>query len=416
YDGKNTINKNVVMALINRFALQEGTWRKYHKSGGDYIPYLKEVVRTGDILFKLYPNIAADYDKKFNSEDLSTYQGMILYKEYSQASMKHQIGGLERSSSSPYETHKAMVEMFLSQNGLPIKNASNTTYDGDKTMYDEFRNRDFRLLLNVTPPFKVTGAGSMNKWGFTKDPKDREYIDYMRANCRPFGKQLPLMNAAAPSYGSVVGNVPHFLGQDGQPFCVCRSGYYMWKHYNLEDNNPAANNSFDMPIFAIEEILLNYAEAKFELGEFGQDVADKTINKLRPRAKVAPMDVSLINNSFDPERDQTVDPVLWEIRRERITELFGEGFGFYDIRRWKRAEWFINRKQLGVYVHRTDLGGLKDAVKIDGGGKEGYVYLYSDPVKEMGKGWKDTYYLYPIPRQELTLNKKLIQNPGWDLE
>ena len=36
-------------------------------------------------------------------------------------------------------------------------------------------------------------------------------------------------------------------------------------------------------------------------------------------------------------------PVLWEIRRERIIELMGEGFGFYDIRRWRMAPWFLNR-------------------------------------------------------------------------
>ena len=30
--------------------------------------------------------------------------------------------------------------------------------------------------------------------------------------------------------------------------------------------------------------------------------------------------------------------VLWEIRRERIIELMGEGFGFYDIRRWRMGK------------------------------------------------------------------------------
>lgn len=417
-DGKNTINKSVVLALINRFGLWEGTWRKYHKSGGDATTYLNESVRAAELLMAQYPNIDNDYDRKFNTEDLSTYAGSILYKEYTQNVLTHQNCGIERSSSQVYQTHKFIVEMFLNQNGLPIKNANNTLYQGDKTMYDEFRNRDFRLLLNVTPPYAVTGAGSMNQWGYTNNPVDREYIDYMRANTRPLGKQLPAMNGAAPSYGSVTGNIPHFQGQDGQAYCVSRSGYYMWKSYNLEDNNPTAVQSFDRPIFAIEEVLLNYAEAKWELGSFSQAVADKTINKLRPRAKVAAMNVASIDATFDPARDPQVDPVLWEIRRERLTELMGEGFGFYDVRRWKTAPWFLNQKQLGCYVRKTDFGGLKPAaVTIDGpkGATEGYVYLFPDPM-EAKKGWKDTYYLYPIPRQELTLNKKLVQNTGWELE
>lgn len=54
-----------------------------------------------------------------------------------------------------------------------------------------------------------------------------------------------------------------------------------------------------MPIFRVEEVMLNYAEAMCELGEFTQSVADQTINKLRPRANVSPMKVSEINESFD---------------------------------------------------------------------------------------------------------------------
>ena len=40
------------------------------------------------------------------------------------------------------------------------------------------------------------------------------------------------------------------------------------------------------------------------------------------------MKVAEINAGFDPKRDQTVDPVLFEHRLERIVELKGEGIGF----------------------------------------------------------------------------------------
>lgn len=415
-DGKNAINKEVVQALINRFGLWEGTWRKYHQSGGETDTYLREVIRTGDLLMKSYPNLSNDYDKKFNSEDLSSYPGSILYKEYVQNVMTHQNCGIERSSSHNYQTHKFIVNMFLSENGLPIGNVNNTLYDGDRTMYDEFRKRDFRLLLNVAPPYVVSGAGAMNQWGYTNNPKEREYVDLMASKMRPFSKQLPLMNGAAPAYGSVTGSIPHFQGQDGQAYCVSRSGYYTWKSYNLEDNNPTAVQSFDRPIFSIEEVMLNYAEASRELGLFDQSVADRTINKFRTRVGVTNMVVADINDVFDPARDVAVEPVMWEIRRERLVELFAEGFGFYDIRRWKRAPWYINQKQVGCYVRRTDLGGLKPVVVIDGakGATEGYVYIAPDPI-DAQKGWLDAYYLYPIPRQELVLNKKLVQNSGWEL-
>lgn len=417
-DGANSIDVDAIRALICRFGLWEGTWRKYHNSGGSSDSYFSECKRTAELLMQQFPEVDDSYDNRYNSEDLSTYKGSILYKEYVQPNLRHWNTGIERSSSNIYQTHKFIIEMFLTQDGLPIFNANNTDYEGDNTMYDEFRNRDYRLLLNIVPPYVIIGGGNYGagNWEYTDDVSDREYIDYMAANSPANRKQLPLMNGAAPSEGTIAAVTPHFKGQDGQAFCVSTSGYYTWKSYNLEDECPGATQSFDRPIFSIEEVLLNYAEVMYYLGSFNQSIAEITINKLRPRAKVANMDVAAINDSFDPNRDPDIDPVLWEIRRERLVELFGEGFGFYDIRRWKVAPWFINKKQVGCYVRRTDLGGLSESVvTIDGGGSEGYVYLFPDPV-EAGTGWKDTYYLYPIPYQELGLNESLNQNPGWELE
>ena len=66
----------------------------------------------------------------------------------------------------------------------------------------------------------------------------------------------------------------------------------------------------DKPIFTIEEVLLNYAEAAFELGQFNRSVADMTINKLRDRVEVARMNVAEIDANFDPDRDKGTAPGL----------------------------------------------------------------------------------------------------------
>ena len=105
------------------------------------------------------------------------------------------------------------------------------------------------------------------------------------------------------------------------------------------------NEETNMPIFRVEDVMLNYAEAMVELGEFSQSVADMTINKIRSRVNVPSMIVSQINESFDPMRDlgdsryagdYAVSPLLWEVRRERRIELFSENFRFDDLRRWKK--------------------------------------------------------------------------------
>ncbi len=444
-DGANTINKNCVRAALSRFTLREGTWRKYHGLEGSD-KYLQECVRVSELLMTDYPVLytgtdgqpGAGYGEMWTTEDLSTVPGIILYKAYVQDINPVQGGcHIEHTSSHDIEMNQNTVDLYLMKNGKPIHNAS-SGYHGDKSMYTTFRDRDPRLYHTVMPPYKVEANGA-NKpvenpnasWGYTSDPADREYIDLMGANysCSNPGvgmKRLPAQNWSA----SLVPQIPN-LGTGA--FVTCRSGYYLWKLYcSWEENfNNGTLNVADKPIFKIEEVLLNYAEAKAELGESTQDVADKSINKLRDRAEVARMNVGEIDDNFDPDRPYyypegnaagiRVPALLWEVRRERIIELMGEGFGFYDVRRWRMAPWFLNRAAKGIWVTKdyalsksmtlyNPNTGVSDGQS--GSMTEGYLYLFNDPIAE-GKGWLDKYYLYQVPTDEILLNPNLIQNPGW---
>ncbi|MDR1370892.1 MAG: RagB/SusD family nutrient uptake outer membrane protein [Dysgonamonadaceae bacterium] len=425
-DGANTINVNCVRALMSRFCLFEGTWRKYHELSDADI-YLDESIRVSAELMKSFPNVDSNYDNLMNSEDLSTYRGIILYISFVKDIMMNGVGYTERTSTGKYEMHKATVEMYLCSDGNTISNS--LLYDGDKTMYDEFRNRDRRLLLQVVPPHfmntecdvNFNSLGRANNYSYNANIDKNEYVELIKqilSNDK--SKRLPVFNWS----GTMNWMSPNVLGP-GQAPMASRSGYYMWRNYNLWDDNSnqLAINHADKPLFYIEEVLLNYAEAMFERGQFNQVVADATINKLRIRANVAPMVVANINGTFDPKRDTSVDPVLWEIRRERMVELMGEGFGFQDIRRWKKGPWYINRDQMGVYVRKSDFTGNATIVNawkglslvdrdFNSAADEGYLKRFINPVKE-GKGWLDKYYLFPIPLNDLALNPELEQNPGW---
>lgn len=444
-DGENTINADCIRAAISRFGLREGTWRKYHGiEGAD--TYLNECIRASELLMASYPTLykgtdiqpAAGYGEMWTTEDLNGVPGIILYKAHVQDINPTQGGCYAEHTSSHYvEMNQNTVDLYLMKNGKPIANPA-SGYHGDKTMYATFRDRDPRLYHVVMPPYKVEANGA-NKpsenpkatWGYTDNPADREYIDIMGANysCSNPGygmKRLPGQNWS----GSLVPQIPN-LGTGA--FVTCRSGYYVWKLWcNWETNlNTGKLNVADKPIFKIEEVLLNYAEAKAELGAFDQPVADKTINKLRDRAGVAKMNVAEIDDNFDPNRPLyypegnttgiKVPALLWEVRRERIIELMGEGFGFYDIRRWRMAPWFLNRTATGLWASKklaTSKGmtlynpetGLSDGQ--NGSMTEGYLFLFNNPIKE-GKGWLDKYYLYQVPTDEILLNPELTQNPGW---
>jgi hypothetical protein len=417
-DGKNTINQNAVRALISRFCLFEGTWRKYHGLG-DHTKYLTECVRASELLMTTYPTVHNDFGAMFTSPDLGVIPGVILYKEYVANVIMNQYSHYERTSSGISELPQSTVDMYLCQDGKPI--TGSTLYAGYKTPYATFRNRDMRMLQTIVPPYQLSANSTTSTWDYPADPAYREYLDLMGttkviANPGEAGKNkvFPLMNWSA----SIVLSMPNLSTKSSQQFLSCRGGYYFYKNYNAWDlnSNLGSTNTADKPIFKIEEILLNEAEAQFELGQFSQTIADKTINKLRPRAKVANMIVANIDANFDPNRDPSVTPLLWEIRRERIVELLGEGFGFYDIRRWKVAPWFVNKQQYGMWATKAQVGTgtlLNLTTKLsDPSLTESNIYLFNDPIKD-GKGWLDKYYLYQVPTNAIQLNSKLKQNPGW---
>ncbi len=350
-----------------------------------------------------FPSVMSSYDKVFNTEDLSSQPGIILFKQYATSQVMHSLTRVTRTSSWYYDLAKDAVESYLCSDGLPVSTSS--LYAGDSSMYKEFRNRDRRLYFTVVPPYKVTVTGSVGSsytWNHTANTADREYIDLMRTLSDTLYKRLPATNWN----GFIVGMSPHFRKYNvGQAFDASETGYYFWKYYNMSTAvNTVPSSTTDCPVFRIEEVLLNYAEAKFELGQFDQAIANSTINKLRTRAGIASMNVGAITTSFDTKRDITVDPVLWEIRRERRVELMGDGFRFDDLKKWKKGT-YVNKQQLGVWVKNADFG---NRLTIKGGGAEGYVEFFGVPL-----GWLDKYYLEPIPLNEIALNPRLTQNSGW---
>jgi len=398
---KNTINEHVVRALISRFGLFEGSWRKYHGLG-DADTYLQACKTYSEKLLTSFPTIMSSYDDVFNSEDLSGKPGIILFRQYAANLRNHANPRFSGSTSWYADLTKNAVESFLCTDGRPI--TTSPLYNGDKSMYNTFRNRDRRLYFCAVPPYKVNASAAT--FTLTANAADAEYINLMNTLPGNVNKRLPqLAQSATWTTGNVIGTSPHFRNfNGGQPQCVGELGYYFWKFSNRIPFDNSTNSTNDCPLFRIEEVMLNYAEAMFELGSFNQSVADATINKLRVRAGVANMDLSVITAGFDLNRDMAVDPVLWEIRRERRIELLGDGFRFNDLKRWKKGA-YLNTQALGIWAKNADYG---NKLSISGGAAEGYVKFFDTPL-----GWLEKYYLEPIPPQEIALNPQLKQSKDW---
>ena len=406
--GSNTVNVHTVRALISRFGLFEGTWRKYHGLS-DTEKFLNACISVSEKVISDFPALHANYDELYNSDNLKGVDGIILYRQYVLNEYTHSTTQYMRSSWSPYwDMTKKAADMFLLKDGQT--RWTSPLFEGDKDPYTEFRNRDHRMYFILTPPYEVVGNVNGNKkaWDYTENEAHREYIDLMKTISNAEHKLLPENNWG----GNIQPIMPNYRDAGTQNlsfdpgYNVTSSGYKFWKWYNNLKVNDPWKDECDQPLFRVGEVMLNYAEAKFEMGSFDQTVADKTINLLRERGAVAAMVVADITSSFDPGRNQSVEPVLWEIRRERAVELMGDGFRFDDLRRWKMMNDEAAKEKLGRYIVSAD---FNNKLPVQGGADEGYISRVGVPP-----AFPDHYYLYPIPSDQIVLNDKLKQNPGWE--
>lgn len=411
-DGPNTINVHVVRALISRFGLREGTWRKYHGLT-DADKYLNACIAASEPLLTAFPRIMPNYSQVFTSESLAGKDGILLFKRYEANQITHTASTYGGSGAGYWDLTKKAVDMYLLRDGQT--RWTSPRFAGDDTPYKEFRYRDLRLYMCSCPPYQVVGPGTSTTFTHTGNPEHAEYFPIMDSlsyavaglavpsplNSLTGSRTLPWRAWSA----FVVDKVPHFFDNNrGKGWSITLTGYHFNKYYTRLNENVSSKDINDAPIFRIEEVMLNYAEAKQEMGGFTQEICDNTINKLRARGKVAPLNLANIPN--DPTRDPSVDPVMWEIRRERAIEFMGEGFRFDDLRRWKKMEYVTERK-LGRWIVRVD---ENNKVPTLNNAPAGYVSYEGQPPAQ----FPEHYYLYPIPSNQVILTDgSVTQNPGW---
>ena len=385
-----TVNRAVAQGFASRIMLFEGTWQKYHANNtAKAAEYLKAAKDYAAALMQTNAySIAPSYKSLTTSEDLAGNPEIIMYRSYVENVVMHSLMSFQNTEMEKSSPSRSFVDAFLTKNGLPIHQAGNTDYKG-KEYAKEIQNRDPRLADNI----------------------DEES-----------GLRL---NGVAAVYAA--------------------SGYYANRYVNKDlINKPggmSSTNTTDAPVMKLNEVMLNYIEAAAELADLGQYTLtqadfDKTINAIRDRQSTHMPHVTLAGSALkvngveinDPDRDATVKPILWEIRRERRVELAYEGLRFNDLRRWGKLEYADMTKNkklnMGAWINKADYPENAEALaKItlcdENGnivtGNEGYIMPITEVAKMRVMADKD--YLYPIPVDQITMYEthgfKLTQNPGW---
>jgi len=405
---RSLITKDIAQAFKARICLFEGTFRKYHTelgltaSANTFLnaaaTAAKAVIDGGK--FKIYEGAttSGSYRKIFTNTSPVPDEIMLANVMDLSLSVLHNANWVYTSSTTGIRFNfiRSYINTYLKLDGTPFTNTP-----GYETMVfkDEVKSRDKRLQQTI-------------RMG-----------DYKRLSA---GLLVPSTPSFAYSY----------------------TGYQPIK-WSLDDTyyDGGTLNNNSVSVFRYAEVLLNYAEAKAELGTFTDADWVLTVGKLRTRAgitsgltaKPTVADPYLMSKYFP----DIADPVILEIRRERGIELCMEGFRFYDLIRWKHGDLFTNEWN-GIYVPALvtpmDLNedgvmdvafyqGTKPSPAVSGvtyidvsntvGGKPNSQKLRNGTSGELiwlntiPRVWVDKNYYYPIPEADRLMNTNLVQNPGW---
>ncbi|MEX6689631.1 RagB/SusD family nutrient uptake outer membrane protein [Danxiaibacter flavus] len=166
------------------------------------------------------------------------------------------------------------------------------------------------------------------------------------------------------------------------------SGATMKKYIDPNVDIQVTYQDLTFRYFRYGEILLNYAEACIELGQYEE--AKTYMNMIRTRAGMPNIPAS-----------ETGDALRQRLRNERRVELAYEGHRFFDVRRWLIAD----------QAYHT-MHGVSVLYPLNPDHTTATIPQIT-PIEIQLGAWLDKCYFFPIARSEVNKNNKLVQNPGY---
>ena len=415
------VSKDAALAFKSRVALFEGTFRKYH-AGTAFVPQDEQTFDGVTISSEWFLRQAVDAAGKIVGTR-KLYTGNTM-------------GIAEKATDASYR------EYFLLE-----------TAETDETILSRRYSVDVLVRHGIQFDYKNQHRSASNRFVYHYLRRDGTPIalkDTTLTYAAMFENRDPRMaqTLQGPGYKAVDGDKPEQIS-----FERTFNGYRVIKYISDSSHETASTSTTDYPLIRYAEVLLNYAEAKAELGELTKADIDATINVIRARVGMPAM--TDVPTTVDPiigavykkslNGDYLSAPIL-EVRRERTVELFCEGFRQWDLLRWGlgakvtpygtggfRGIWIPDLgdidldgdKKVDLCVYRgekpTTSAPATNIIKIgDGnwtltggsGDSNGFLTYYEAENFVWDEG-RD--YLWPIPADQRTLTGlALTQNPGWD--
>jgi len=173
----------------------------------------------------------------------------------------------------------------------------------------------------------------------------------------------------------------------GKDYNNCKGGVWFRKYIprTFRNNNYVQPD----PIFRVNELYLDYAEALNEFNAAPPAEAYTAVNAIRNRSAMPNFPAAMSQDQFRQK-----------LRNERAIELYGDDQRFWDVKRWLIAETpgIMSGNFEGLQINRV-------------GTAPNYTYSWL-PYTFETRTFNKNFYLHPFPQAEV-LKGNLTQNPGW---
>lgn len=386
------VSKEAAQAFLSRVALYEGTWQKFHNKDTERAKKLLQIsadAAKAVMDSKQFYLFGTEEDSKALGDSAQKYMFILEDQQSNPAGVKksanHEYIWAHRHDQiiAPIGKNitketvnnvqlitRNFVNLYLCSDGLPIEKSK--LFKGYDKMNSEWQNRDNRMRYTLLEPgtYFWTNENAHSTWDWSKDIK-------------PNGGAGTLYEG----------------GNNG-------SGYANQK-WGTERSVQSGSEGYDYPLIRYAEVLLNYAEAMYELNDKISDSdLDISLNLVRLRANP---NMPKLSNALVDDNGLSMRE---EIRRERTVELYQEGFRIDDLKRWATAVEVMDKPLLGVKFKGTEF-----ETHVYANGKNWQPVQSMDAngclIMDADRHWSEKNYLYPLPSDQLQLNPNLKQNPGW---
>lgn len=277
------------------------------------------------------------------------------------------------------------TNLYYTKNGVPM--------DEDKTW--NYADR-FKVKMHTNEqPYELASYYETIQMNFDREPRFYANIGFdgctwYQYNC-PSDSEKDIWTAK-----NRAGQPQGKLGSNS----YTTTGYWTKKlvsaNYEVTQNGYTTER-FPWPEMRLTDLYLLYAEALNEKDDANnRELAISYLDLIRERGGLKGIKESWDTYSKYPNKYKTQDGLREIIQRERAIELMFEGSRFWDIRRWKTANKVLNGK-----IHGWNFEG------------ESPAEYYAQRTLYTLKFVAPRDYFWPIHQNDLVVNPKLVQNPGW---